>query len=261
MRRAQIIKDSLYDYLSEIGYSYISDRNIWVFRKEEGEITKEIAIYDMYGEAVDFDFRTTVGGAEGIPYMDSSKVRLNDQGFCDYRNEEEFRILIDEIKRIIMTRGEEIFNEISVISEEQRLTWDMEKEFFESYEQLIESGSTFLKIKNETGEEKLKIIIEQLKKLHGKSVQEVRKELLMLAALYGQIYMEEFEGEWKYINRYCVMDYKGGKFRPLEELILYWKCNDDEKYKIIISNYFYYRDVYNASLKQRKSRQEEVGRE
>ena len=40
MKKTQIIKDSLYDYLNKKGYSYISDRNIWVFRKEDGEIRK-----------------------------------------------------------------------------------------------------------------------------------------------------------------------------------------------------------------------------
>ena len=249
MRRAQIIKDSLYDYLSEKGYSYISDRNIWVFRKEEGEITKEIAIYDMYGEAVDFDFRTTVGGAEGIPYMDSSKVRLNDQGFCEYRNEEEFRILIDEIKRIIVTRGEEIFNEISVISEEQRLTWEMEKELFDNHEQLIEKGKIFFGIENETGEEKIDMIIAKLKSIKGKSLQEVREELLMLSAVYGQMYEEKFEGKWVYYNRYCGVDcISNNTLFPMLSLEL----DIDETYKLMINKYQYTLNEYNRFLNQRK---------
>ena len=252
MKRAQIIKDSLYDYLKERGYSYISERDTWVFRKEEEEIRKEIVIHDMYNYAVRFDFATTVGGKEGIPYMDSSKVRLNDEGFCEYQNEEEFRIIIDEIKRVIVTKEEEIFSDISVISEEQRLEWEMQKQLFENHVQLIEQGKIFLGIKEENNETRLKMIIEKLKKLQGKTFSEINKELLILSAVFGEVYVEEFEGEWQYCNQCCGIKSKGVYHAPLNEVILYWEENSESSYETMISNYHYSVDKYNRFLKNQK---------
>lgn len=252
MKRAKIIKESLYDYLTEKGYSYISDRNTWVFRKKEGELEKEIVIHDMYGAAVKFDFGTTVGGTDGIPYMDKNAVRINSLGFCEYENEEEFRAIIAEIKKVIVTQGKEIFEEISVISEEQRLNWEMQKQLFENHEQYIEKGRTYLGIKEEKGEELLNLIIERLKSLQGKSLQEVEEELFMLSAVYGQLYVEEFEGEWVYVYERCGVESKAMYHVPLTEIRLEWEENSDDSYKIMISNYNYSVDEYNRALKLRK---------
>ncbi len=252
MKRAKIIKESLYDYLTEKGYTYISERNTWVFRKEEGELKKDIVIHDMYGAAVKFDFGTTVGSTDGIPYMDKSAVRINSLGFCEYENEEEFRAIVAEIKKVIIKHGKKIFEEISVISEEQRLEWEMEEQFFENHEQYIERGRTYLGITEEKGEELLNLIIERLKELQGKSLQEVREELFMLSAIYGQIYVEEFEGEWVYCDDCCGVESKGVYHAPLSEIRLTWEQNSDNSYQILISNYYYSVDKYNRALKLRK---------
>ena len=257
MTKTQIIKDSLYDYLKERGYSYISERDTWVFRKEEEEIRKEIVIHDMYNYAVRFDFATTVGGKEGIPYMDSSKVRLNDEGFCEYQNEEEFRIIIDEIKRVIVTKGEEIFGEISVISDEKRLRWEMEKQFFENYKKLTEQGSVFLGIKNENGEEKIRLVIKQLKEIAGKNIQEVKEEIFMLAAVYGNVYEKEFEGKWEFNQRLCKIACEGNIIiYPLKRTIFFWNSNNDENYEIMVSNYLYSISESNR-VKQKKINEKE----
>ena len=252
MKKTQIIKDSLYDYLKERGYSYISERDTWVFRKEEEEIRKEIVIHDIYGEALRFDFSTNVGGTEGNPFIDKSKVKFNVFEECEYQNEQEFRVIINEIKEVIVSKGEEIFADISVISDEQRLAWEMEKQLFENYEQLIEKGRKLLEIENETNEEKLEMIIEQLKIMQGKKLQEVREELLMVSAVYGLIYEEEFEGKLEHSQKECKIKCKGNVFVfPLVKIILYWEYNDEASYKNMINRYQYDKNKYNRSLKQR----------
>jgi len=252
MKRAKILKESLYDYLTEKGYTYISERNTWVFRKEEGELKKDIVIHDMYGAAVKFDFGTTVGSTDGIPYMDKSAVRINSLGFCEYENEEEFRAIIAEIKKVIVAHGKEIFEGISVISKEQRLNWEMQKQLFENHEQYIEKGRTYLGIKKEKGEELLNLIIERIKSLQGKSLQEVKEELFMLSAIYGQLYVEEFEGEWVYVYKRCGIESKAMYCVPLTKIKLTWEQNSDNSYQILISNYYYSVDKYNRALKLRK---------
>lgn len=249
MNRGQIIKEYLFEYLSEKGYSYIVDRDIWDFNKKEGRLEKSITIHDMYGTSVQFNFSTTIGCVPGIPLMDKSKVRFNNLGFCEYQNEEEFREILKEIKRIVVERGEEIFAGISTFSDEQLLFMDLEKQLFDEHEKLAEQGKELLMITNETDEEEIKIITEKIKTLHGKKVQEIKEELLMLAAVYGQIYEMRLEGTWVYDADMCLIEVCGREYSILSQM--YVCCIKHSSYGRLLEKYQYMKETYERIAKEK----------
>lgn len=80
----------------------------------------------------------------------------------------------------------------------------------------------------------------------------MREELCMLSAIYGQLYVEEFEGEWVYVYERCGVESKAMYCVPLTKIRLAWEENSDNSYKIMVSNYNYSVDEYNRALKLRK---------
>ncbi|MDD6626867.1 MAG: hypothetical protein PUF03_01290 [Lachnospiraceae bacterium] len=92
MNKKEIIREILGREFTMQGYEYVSDDESYVFRKWEAEILKEIVIRDIYQKSIRIDFMTNVHmGVDATKWVDRNKCRVNELGFCDYNNEEEFR--------------------------------------------------------------------------------------------------------------------------------------------------------------------------
>lgn len=252
MNKKEIIREILGEELAEQGYEYVYDDESYVFRKWEGNILKEIVIGDIYQKSIKIDFITNVNaGIDATKWVDRNKCRVNELGFCDYDNEEEFRQIILETKRIIEQYSEEVFKEICVLPTDVS-TPEMEKEFYENREQLIEQGIKLLGMEGMTGVNRIYVIIEKLKELQNKTFEEAISDLTLLSAVWGSIYCEMAHGEWQFDgeaalikNKYLPDNY------PLKSMISTWKGST---YELLVSDCVYGEKQYNFWMEREKTK-------
>lgn len=249
MNKKEIIREILGKELTEQGYEYVYDDESYVFRKWEGNILKEIAIGDIYQKSIKIDFITNVNtGVDATKWVDRNKCRVNELGFCDYDNEEEFRQIILEAKRIMEQYSEEVFKEICVLPTDVS-TPEMEKEFYENREQLIEQGIKLLKMEGMTGVNRIYVIIEKLKELQNKTFEDAISDLILLSAVWGSIYCEMAHGEWQFDGTSTtIVNVSRFKGYPLEDMISIWKGS---AYEVLINNCVYAEQQYNLIMEER----------
>ncbi|MCM1267222.1 MAG: hypothetical protein NC302_04890 [Bacteroidales bacterium] len=221
---------------------YVDEYGDFVF-EEKGDIEKDFMIQDVY-DTYRIVFMTDVCGTEyATDLVDKSICNIDPiwKG-CTYNNEEEFRTIIREARRIFEEHGEEMFQKLSVPPERDDSTPEMEKELYENRERLTKEGIQLLGIKGtESLEEQIRMIVEKVKELRDKPFQEAISDLLRLSAVYGNIYCEAVDGEWKFDGRMTVVATKKEsllKVYPLKTAIIYeWEFPQNE----VLT--FYYRNA------------------
>lgn len=118
------------------------------------------------------------GPVDATAWVDKSICNINDMKLCEYNNEEEFRTIILEAKRIFEQYGDEIFQELS-ISPKDISTPEMEKELYENRERLIKEGIRLLDIEGMIGLKRIHIIVEKIRELENKPFQMIISDLIM----------------------------------------------------------------------------------
>lgn len=231
MQRTKIVKEVLLEYMQNKGYSYQYDQGTWIFEKQEGKLKQSIFVMDVHHESVKFDFATNVYGqdqVEGINFVNKQKIRINELRCCAYKNEDDFRQIMCEIKRVIVEKGDEIFAEISEPKTEVIPTSELQKQLFENHDELAIQGKNLLNIENKQGREKIEALTKRLEWTRKtKTFQEVKDELVMLSAIYGTICQEVSQGEWIYQNNSCyVINKKNTKIPPLNLIFMAWDRED-----------------------------------
>ena len=202
MNKTKIVKEVLLDYMQKKGYDYQYDQEMWIFEKQEEKLKKIIFVMDVHRQSIKFVFDTNAYGQmqiEGIDFVNKQKIRIDGLRCCAYTNEDDFRQIMYEIKRVIEEKGDEIFAKISEPTTEVIPTPELQKQLFDNHEELINKGKKILSIENRQGREKLEVLVEHLEGTRKtKTFQEFKDELVMLSAVYGEICREQSQGKWTY---------------------------------------------------------------
>ncbi|MBP3475821.1 MAG: hypothetical protein J6K48_05835 [Lachnospiraceae bacterium] len=222
MNKKEIIREILGRELTVQGYEYVSDDESYVFRKWEAEILKEFVIGDIYQKSIRIDFMTNVNmGVDATKWVDRNKCRVNELGFLC--------VLPTDVS-----------------------TPEMEKEFYENREQLIEQGVKLLGIEGMTGANRIHVIIEKLKELQNKTFQDAISELILLSAVWGSVYCEMTHGEWRFDGtRTKIVNESSIEGCPLKVMISIWKGST---YEVLINNCVYAEMQHNLIREERTKR-------
>ena len=239
MNKTKIVKEILLDDMQKKGYSYQYDQEMWIFEKQEEKLKKIIYVMDVHRESIKFVFDTNAYGQkqiEGIDFVNKQKMKIDGLRCCAYTNEDDFRQIMYEIKRVIEEKGDEIFAEISEPITEVIATPELQKQLFESYEELAVKGKIFLGIENKQEKDKIVDLVEYLERTRQtKSFQEVKDDLVMLSAVFGEICREKSQGEWIFQRNCCYVKIKKSELMlPLNLIFMAWESND-----FLNLNYYY----------------------
>lgn len=210
---------------------YVDEYGDFNFQKEKDGIKEVFVIQDLYNAHLQIVFLTNVNETEYVTdLVDKSICKIDPAWGCEYKNEEEFRAIVLEAKRIFEEYSEEMFQKLSIPPKRDNSTPEMEKGLYENREQLIKDGMQFLGIEGVIGLEQVRMIVEKVKELQDKPFQEVVSDLILLSAVYGSIYCGTSHGEWKFdgekvsiVNKKLFLIVK-----PLKEMIFTWESPEYE---------------------------------
>ena len=231
MNKKKIIKEIFGECPMAKDYKLYVEDGDFHFIKEEDGIQKIFTIQDLYGAHLQIVFLTNVHVAEYVTDLVDKSICNIDPGWgCEYKNEEEFRAIVLEAKRIFEEYSEEMFQKLSIPPKRDDSTPEMEKELFENREQLIKDGIQYLGIEGTVGMKQVQMIVEKVKELHGKPFEDVISDLIMLSAVYGRIYCETSHGEWEFDGTIVsIVDKKTFLLvQPLKEMIFAWTSPEKE---------------------------------
>lgn len=231
-RKTEIIKEKLYSYLEEKGFQYEYDRTdgeIWIFKKQDRDLEKSIIIDNVTDLGINLCFSVYgYGQVEWRKLEDESK--FNKFKRRDYKNEKEFEALIEEIRKIIVQRADEILGSMGGTYEEREATRSLKRRLYDEHKQLAEKGKTLLGLENVIGMRRIYIIFEHIQKLQGREWQEILDDVFMLSAVYGEIYREITNGHWEYseegAGQCVVVAPKCVNLMPLYAIKWTWVHND-----------------------------------
>ena len=199
MNKKKIIKEIFSECPMAKDYKLYVEDGDYHFIKEEDSIRKIFSIQDVYATYLRIVFLTNVHVAEYVTdLVDKSICSIVPGWGCEYKNEEEFRAIVLEAKRIFEEYSEEMFQKLSVPPKRDNSTPEMEKKLYENREQLTKDGIQYLGIEGTVGMKQVQMIVEKVKELHGKPFEDVISDLIMLSAVYGSIYCETSHGEWEF---------------------------------------------------------------
>lgn len=205
---------------------YTDEYGDFNFEKGKDNIEKIFMIQNVYDTYLRIAFLTNVRGTEYVTELvDKSRCSFEPGWGCEYKNEKEFRIIVLEAKRIFEEYSEEMFSKLSVPPEDNS-TPEMERELYENREQFTKDGIKLLGIEEVVGpEQQLCMIVEKVKELHDKPFQEIISDLIPLSAVYGSIYCELLDGEWKFDGTMVSVVKRKSFLRtnPLKEVVYAWE--------------------------------------
>lgn len=222
-------------------YRYTEHGRSWAFVKQiDNGKEKSILINDT--SYAFLSFRFFVDGAEqvdGSQYMDRSRVKVNSEGHCPYKNEEEFANIIGAMGQVIVEQGDKIFDKILNNKIDDTTMSEMQKEIYERNRELMEKGKAFLEIEELTGLETIERISRRLDYLNKTfCFLEAKQELLALGAVYGELFRQIIHGNWFYNenSKTCVVTGEGIGTFPLNDVLAAWRT---ENYQILVNRYLY----------------------
>lgn len=226
MNKKKIVKEIFSECPMAKDYKfYVDEDGDFHFIKEKNDIIKDFLIQDVYSKHLRIAFMTDVNETAYVTdWVDKNICNIDPGWGCVYKNEEDFRAIVLEAKRIFEEYSEDMFQKLSIPPERDDSTPEMERELYENREQLIKDGIRFLGIEGMSDLKRLHMIVEKLKELQDKPFQSVISDLIMLSAVYGSIYCEMSHGEWQFDGKMVSISNKELLLstQPLKEIIYTW---------------------------------------
>lgn len=224
---------------------YVDEDGDFHFEKEKDDIVNDFLIQDVYGEYLRVAFMTDVNETAYVTdWVDKNICNIVPGWGCEYKNEEDFKVIVREAKRIFEEYSEEMFQKLSIPPERDDSTPEMERELYENREQLIKEGIRFLGIDGIIGLKRVHMIVEKIKELQDTPFQSVISDLIMLSAVYGSIYCEISHGEWQFDGKMVSIsnDELFLRTHPLKEIIHAWEA---PQYELLTSKCTFADKKYN----------------
>ncbi|MBQ9926731.1 MAG: hypothetical protein IJO65_02030 [Lachnospiraceae bacterium] len=114
----------------------------------------------------------------------------------------------------------------------------LERNLYEKHEDLIAEGKVLMEIEDMEDFHAIQVLAGKMRRLQERPIENIMHELLLLSALYGDIYKRIAKGEWLFDDRKGCIIRDGINFdlEPLRAIISAWMDSD---YKGLVKTYQY----------------------
>ena len=231
MRQAEIIKDIIGEVVEPMGFAFrggmASDG--WEYIRNKDGIQQIIFIDDLnqYRRKNARLLLTTnllnsrrVEICEYVPEYDGQF-----DTFWEYKSEEDYKRIIIEFARIIKEYGIDKLNEISIPIRNAIVTDDMQRQFYQLHDKMAKEFQSNYQLEQMSMAETNQLLYKMITEMQEKEFQEIKDQLMYMAAFWGETVTNEFTGywEWKEDVDKCMVRVPGkfGRF-PLDIIIQEW---------------------------------------
>lgn len=249
MNMKKIIHEELGQELENIGFHYVSgERLFWPYEREEDGIKQEIMVVrDRYEKGyIKVIFHTNAymqRPREFCDFVPEEGAKRWD--FWGFDNEEEFRGVLKEFKRLIFTYGLDFLETISKPATDAVPTREMQKYLYEHHQELFEKYQKELGTEGKSAEEVIEIITGKIEEMLDKPYTEVKDALISFAALCGHTICWGDRGDWVWDDERGICEIQKILDTWVNEYILnqviaewdYWRKNRDKKNRSLMTMY------------------------
>ncbi|MCM1267224.1 MAG: hypothetical protein NC302_04900 [Bacteroidales bacterium] len=241
MNMKKIIHEELGQELENIGFHYVSgERLFWPYEREKDGIKQEIMVVrDRYEKGyIRVIFATNAYGQREKEFCDFvPEEGAKHWDFWGFDNEEEFRDVLKEFKRLIFTYGLDFLETISKPATDAVPTREMQKYLYEHHQELFEKYQEELGTERKSAEEVIEIITGKIEEMLDKPYTEVKDALIGFAALYGHTICWGDRGDWVWDDERGICEIQKILGTRVNEYILnqviadwdYWRKYRDKK--------------------------------
>ena len=245
MNRSQQVKKIIGSAIEEHGFEYKGyDRDEYVsfysFEKKDGDLEQYITIM-VSGDRLRLELGTNAYGQKDVhaSAIIESRFKGGDNGLV-FESDDDFKEILGHFRDIILQKGFEILNSISVPTTDERPTRETETKLFNKHEALNKEYREKYSITETATTKVIKKISDIILENKDKPFKEVEELLIGLAAVYGCQMVKKCGGHWEFDDEAasCMID---EKFececeRPLLTMIWYWK-NKEEYLDILLQEF------------------------
>jgi len=247
MKIKDLVQKVIGEAVKPIGFELEScDRETWVYVKEEGDIKKNIMIHLLQKGKMKLYFSTNAYGhksVDGASLEKGGEKKGDSLGIYHFSNEQEFIETLECFRKIIFDYGLSELERMSAPTTEVRPTRETNLFLYENHAELNKQYREKLNIDdNMTHQEIFKIIQDYLVDTQGVEFEDVKRDLIGLAAVAGYVYLDACNGAWQWDNDKCWITnrekYPKDAY-PLGIIIDHWR--DGATYaREMLDNYYNY---------------------
>ena len=256
MNVTKIIQEELGQMLEKDGFQSDFKKNIWTYEREKNGVRQEITILtDRYNKKyLKVLFGTNAYGQgmkEFCNFVPEAGAKRWE--FWGYKNENELRTILKEFKRLIVTYGMDLLEEISKPATDAIPTEEMERNLYLNHQRLYEEYKVKLHAEGKSAEEVIEIIYQTMEQNLDEPFEHVKDLLIGIAALYGHTISWGDRGKWVWDDeeKNCQLqeilgtEYKERLLRLIFPIWDYWRKKKSigkglfDRYRII--QVYYYR--------------------
>ena len=145
----------------------------------------------------------------------------------DYHNKEEQIEVLNKLANIVICYGLDKFNTIKPIKTYE-ITLEMKQKLFEEKQFMVEKFLEENQFTDLDDERVLQVLQEKLKKLKEKEYEEVKDNLVEIAAVYGELIVQSVGGKWEHNNGITGIEPIPVYVRviPISDILRAWKATD-----------------------------------
>ena len=205
LNRGKLVRKYIGEAMAPFGFEYKGYKgDSWVFERKQKNVVQTIGIcpYRFEPSWITFELYTTARGCMGKQASDIEGVdwQLDLTGYRQYRNEEEFIEVLQQMKELLIKKGLKMLYEMS-IEEEETDTDEMYHELYYHHDELCERFIEKTGIKATGYDEEninhwFEVIEERLAVLKQGDWEEAKEELIEMAAFLGNQLVKYMGGEW-----------------------------------------------------------------
>lgn len=181
--------------------------DIWSFSRKRGEITQVIRIYlkKFMGEnGVKVELETDAPGRPPEKLI-----------WISYGEDEYFEGATKELYKTIMYKGLSRLEKMNAPYKKQ--TVEMEQYLYENHDEMCREYAAKLQIEENQSPEMIIEAIVNFLKAHSKvEFPDIKRDLIGMAAVYGEMFVKTFSGKWIWhANKECMVMIQGNSVLPL----------------------------------------------
>ncbi len=224
MKKGKIIQEIIEPCVKQNGFLYQGEENgIWLFKKQAEYIEQRFYVQEhRFGKEITLRFETSAYNSPTVDAYDIIQTNKSDSSFITsdlkkhkivtedlqiqrwwaYKNEEDFRKIINEFADIIVKYGFEILDEMSKedsIIPTEEMASILYKEHSSLHEIFVKK---YLNSRNEMNLKEIECwfdtIVKLLQETKNKKYEEVKPMLLEIAAFLGDEMLENAGGIWEH---------------------------------------------------------------
>lgn len=243
MNRSQQVKKIIGEVIKDHGFEYKGyDRDEYVsfysFEKKDGDLEQYITIV-VSGGKLRLELSTNAYGQKDVraSALIDSKFKGGNDGLV-FESDEDFKEILAHFRDIILQKGFEILDSISVPTSDEIPTRVTETKLFNEHEALNKEYREKYSITETATTKVIKKISDIILENKDKPFKEVEELLIGLAAVYGCQMVKKCGGHWEFDDESasCMIEEKLECERPLLTMIWYWK-NREEYLDILLQEF------------------------